>query len=87
MASVNGRLVSCDRCGEQVFLKCTGEGEADGGFTRWNNFESMPEGWGKVYVPSCADDDYIECMTTCPKCTAFWKSLLFGQFLKVTTVL
>lgn len=41
----NGRLVTCDRCGKTVFLKCTGEGECDGGFTRWNTFESLPEGW------------------------------------------
>lgn len=45
MAEVKGKLCSCDLCGRQIFLKCTGEGERDGGFTRWNTFEPYPEGW------------------------------------------
>ena len=45
MAEVNGKLVTCDRCGAQVFLKCTDENERDGGYTRWNTFEDFPEGW------------------------------------------
>ena len=44
MSRVNGQMRTCDRCGKQVFLKTIGEGEADGGFTRWNNFEPA-EGW------------------------------------------
>lgn len=60
MSSVNGRLLTCDRCGEQIFLKCTGEGETDGGFTRWNNFETPPEGW-----------DWVNDVgSVCPRC---WK--------------
>ena len=39
MSSVNGRLATCDICGESVFLKCVGEGETVGGYTRWNKFE------------------------------------------------
>ena len=35
---------TCDRCGKQVFLKAIGEGELDGGFTRWNKFETA-ESW------------------------------------------
>lgn len=46
MAEVNGRLIICDRCGTTTFCKCTGEGERDGGYTRWNKFEPTPEGWG-----------------------------------------
>ena len=41
----NGRLSVCDRCGQGTFSRCTGEGELDGGFTRWNKFEPLPEGW------------------------------------------
>lgn len=40
----NGRLVKCDRCGEEIFCKSTGDGELDGGYTRWNKFEEAP-GW------------------------------------------
>lgn len=45
MAEINGRLIICDRCGATAFCKCAGEGEADGGFTRWNKFEPAPDGW------------------------------------------
>jgi hypothetical protein len=45
MAYMNGRKYTCDRCGLEVFCKCTGEGETDGGFTRWNEFEPLPDGW------------------------------------------
>lgn len=62
MAEVKGKLVTCDRpgCGRQVFLKTTGEGERDGGYTRWNTFEPYPEGWethweaGGILCPGCA---------------------------------
>lgn len=57
MSSVNGRLVTCDRCGVTCFCKTTGEGETDGGYTRWNNFEPKPSGWGshknKDLCPDC----------------------------------
>ena len=48
MAKVNGQIVTCDRCGKHIFLKCTGEGERDGGFTRWNKFESLPDGYNTI---------------------------------------
>ena len=63
---VKGKLVSCDRCGEQIFLKCTGEGERDGGFTRWNEFEPFPEGWEHQYNIG----------RLCPKCNEKYKQLI-----------
>lgn len=66
MAQVNGKLVTCDRCGEQVFLKCTGEGERDGGFTRWNKFEPFPQGW----------EHHCEVGLICPACNAKYKALV-----------
>lgn len=58
MSEVKGRLVTCDRCGETTFSKTVGDGEADGGFTRWNKFEPLPPGWGghkgKDLCPSCS---------------------------------
>lgn len=58
MSDTIGLLKTCDRCGEQVFLKCTGVGETDGGFTRWNKFEPPPSGWN--YIKDVG--------TVCPKC-------------------
>ena len=65
MSEIKGLLVVCDRCGAQTFRKCTGEGEADGGYTRWNKFEPIAEGWEFLQVwknknhrlcPSCAKE-------------------------------
>lgn len=44
MARENGQLRTCDRCGKTVFLKTVGDGETDGGYTRWNKFEDV-KGW------------------------------------------
>jgi hypothetical protein len=64
MAAINGKLIICDRCGETAFLKCVGEGEMDGGFTRWNKFEPTPDGWGNhretgLLCP-CCDLEYTK---------------------------
>lgn len=61
MSSVNGRLTTCDLCGEQDFAKHVGDGETDGGFTRWNNFETI-EGWANLYW---GDYHYVD---LCPEC-------------------
>ena len=49
MAYVDGRLYSCDRCGEQVFCCRTGTKDMDGSYTQWDTFEKLPEGWDKHY--------------------------------------
>ena len=64
MSHVNGRLTTCDRCGAQVFTKTVGDGEADGGFTRWNKFEPLPKGWG-------SHNGY----TLCPDCASAWNKI------------
>lgn len=66
MSETKGMMQTCDRCGEWVFLKCTGEGEADGGFTRWNKFEPAPDGWN--YITGAG--------TVCPKCWKEYVALL-----------
>ena len=66
MAEIKGKLVSCDRCEAEVFLKCTGEGELDGGFTRWNIFEEFPEGW----------EYHCEVGRLCPDCNKKYKELV-----------
>lgn len=66
MAEVKGKLVTCDRCGATYFLKCTGEEDMDGGFTRWNTFEALPEGW-KIHS---------EVGQLCPKCNEKYEDLI-----------
>lgn len=66
MAEQKGKLVTCDRCGETIFLKTTGEGELDGGFTRWNKFEPIPQG----------REHHCEVGLICPDCNAKYKALV-----------
>ena len=73
MAEAKGKLVSCDRCGDTVFLKCTGEGETDGGYTRWNTFETFPDGWAYHH----------EVGSLCPSCNAEYKRLIVDFKKKV----
>ena len=65
MSRVNGQLVTCDRCGQTVFLKTIGEGELDGGYTRWNKFDPFPTGWS---VKSGLGD-------LCPDCSREWNRI------------
>lgn len=63
MSSENGQMLTCDRCCAWIFLRCTGEGEMDGGYTRWNKFEKAP-GWEYVLnvgsvCPDCYKD-YVD---------------------------
>lgn len=57
-----GKLLGCDRCGAEVFLKLKGQKEMDGGYTRYNTFEDPPAGWfhssdlGKRLCPDCAKE-------------------------------
>ena len=88
MADINGRYTICDRCGAKVFRRCTGEGEADGGYTRWNDFEPLPDGWDIVAIPHrknepCgnAHNGYLQ---VCPNCHERWNTLINEDFLSGT---
>lgn len=89
MAEVNGKVVTCDRCGANIFLKVTGEKETDGGFTRWNTFEAMPDGWDLVAVPNSVGwtghgNAYNMYLQVCPDCHKLWDKLVIEGFLKGT---
>lgn len=71
MSRLNGEMRTCDRCGKQVFLRCTGEGEMDGGFTRWNKFEKA-EGWS------------VEGGDLCPACTQEYTEMVRGFWSTAT---
>lgn len=62
MAQYNGRLTICDRCGAKGFARTIGDGETDGGYTRWNKFEPLA-GWS--YESDIG--------SMCPVCTAQWQ--------------
>lgn len=70
MAEATGKLLTCDRCGATCFLKCTGDGVTDGGYTRWNKFEDRPKGWQYH-----SDSDIGQ---LCPKCNAEYEEIIKG---------
>lgn len=75
MSDRKGLLKMCDRCHATVFLETIGNGETDGGFTRWNKFEPAPKGW----TYNC---DLQK--TLCPECSQIYQKLftqLISQFL------
>lgn len=78
MAQKNGRLYICDRCGETTFCECNGEGERDGGYTRWNTFEEPPEGWGTTR-------DCEKVFNICPSCNEIYRNMIktFERYVKV----
>ena len=67
--NIKGRLTKCDRCGTLLFCETNGEGEADGGYTRWNTFEESPEGWEQQRIAG-------KYKSLCPECNAEYLRLL-----------
>lgn len=60
-----GKNLTCDRCGDTVFLKRVEEDTVlDGGFTRIENFETAPEGWKNSFELD---------MDLCPRCSDIWE--------------
>ena len=54
-----GLLVTCDRCGESIFLEYKDTAAFDGGYTKVDKFEKRPDRWtnheGKTLCPSCTN--------------------------------
>lgn len=81
MSEQRGKLVTCDRCGESIFLKEleVKERERDGGFTRWNEYkyEDLPEGWSSVTFDRGFSVNY----KLCPHCYELfekYRTMFFG---------
>ena len=77
MSERKGKLLECDRCGKSTFLNLTGEGEADGGFTRWDKFERMPEGWEFIHTNNSMD----RIVLLCDNCNKEYKKM-FKEFME-----
>lgn len=61
MSEVEGKVLTCDVCGESVFLKYVMERKADGGYTSWREYEKPPAGWNT--------SDARTVRHTCPACS------------------
>lgn len=71
MSEAKGKLVTCERCGNTIFLKLVGSENFDGGFTRQDYFEDAPDGW-----ELCATDKKRKYCRLCPSCYAEYTRLL-----------
>ena len=66
MGREKGLLQWCDRCGITCFRKHIGKGEADGGYTTWDKFENLPDGW----------EHHTDTGTLCPHCNGEYWNLI-----------
>ena len=67
IGEAKGMLLTCDSCGAACFLRTVGDGVTDGGYTKWNKFEDLPEGWRYI------DRNIAQ---LCPNCNAEYEELI-----------
>ena len=65
-----GKMIRCKRDDNFVFLKYLGEKDLDGGFSRYDNFEKLPEDW--LYENEFG---YL-----CPECAREFKTFMTNFF-------
>lgn len=61
MSEVVGKLVTCDVCGGEVFVRFIETKEAFGGYSKWRGYEPLPDGWNAVHVNGMR--------SVCPTCS------------------
>lgn len=72
MPSVKGKQITCDRCGESIFLKFLSCETSDGGYGyTYDKYEDEPKGW--LYETQFG---YL-----CPKCALEFKTFV-TKFMK-----
>ena len=74
MSTREGKLITCERCGKQLFLERTGIKDMDGGYSSYETYQDKPEGWESVSKPG--GKGYME---VCPGCWEEYLRLL-GKF-------
>lgn len=62
MSTAEGKMLACDVCGKSMFLKYLGDGEADGGYTKWRKYE-VADGWTRYSLPGVVSTGDL-----CPEC-------------------
>lgn len=63
MSSKKGMLTTCDRCGAETFREYIGQGDADGGYTKWDKFQRLPDDW--LYETQVG--------ALCPRCAGLFR--------------
>lgn len=75
MAEQQGKLLTCDRCGKQIFLKHLKREDLNGGFDHREVYEETPEGW---YSRNVGKDFVSKYALLCPECNRLCGELLTG---------
>ena len=73
MSTKLGKYYICDRCGTTSFFEKIGEGETDGGFTRFDKFEEATD-WNTVYPE--ASHGMGSSKLLCPTCSKKYDILM-----------
>ena len=76
MSDIKGKLITCNRCGETVFVKLIGKDYFDGGYSSRDKFEEPPEGW-QTWI--CIEQ--YTCL--CPECYKEWQEVRKKFFAKL----
>ena len=68
MAQIKGKLILCSgkNCSNTAFVKFTGEGDTDGGYTKFDTYENLPDGW----------ENYTGIGDLCPECATKLKMFI-----------
>lgn len=81
MSEQIGKMLTCDRCSKEVFVKIFDAipKELDGGFTRWIDIHTgVPDGWTECFYGTDASESYF----LCPNCYSAFevrKGMFFGD--------
>ena len=67
---VRGKLVICSKCKDAIFLQRIREEVLDGGYTRCDAYEELPDTW--MYNN--------EIGYTCPVCSKLFRDFIFSTF-------
>ena len=70
MSEKKGKMITCCRDDNFIFLEYLGKGDMDGGYTTWDRFEDLPEDW--LY------DNLFGYL--CPECAREFKKFMFDFF-------
>lgn len=77
MSTKLGKYYICDRCGTTLFFEKVGEGETDGGFTKFDKYEDA-EGWITVYPK--VSHGMRSSKLLCPACSEKYDKLMCEFF-------
>ncbi len=77
MPEAIGKLITCQRCNNTIFLKYTKSRHFDGGYTTVDDFEPLTEGWRQYIDPFKGH--------LCPKCNEEYSKMVDVFFGAIPT--